>query len=231
MTTTGYAHPEMLVDTEWLASHLNDANMVIVDCDLPDAYNRAHIPGAVNLGENHYIKGDGSVHVMAPEEASEFLGNLGIGDETLVVAYSGRHSIYAARLWWVLSYYGHMNVKVLNGGWRKWLAEGRSMSDRPSAPEPRRFTPKVDPSLIVKADELKSAIGEEGTVIWDTRAADEYSGENSRGNKYSGHIPGAPHLEWSDVMDVESGEFRPAEEIRSMLSEKGVTPEQQVYTY
>ena len=231
MSTTGYAHPEMLVDTEWLASHLDEPDMVIVDCDLPDAYSRAHIPGAVNLGENHYIKGDDRVKVMPPEEAAEFLGNLGIGDETLVVAYSGRHSIYAARLWWVLSYYGHTNVKVLNGGWRKWMAEGRAMKDRPSAAEPRRFTPKVNPSLIVNGGELKTSIGREGTVIWDTRAADEFSGENSRGNKYSGHIPGAVHLEWSDVMDVESGEFRPAEEIRSMLSEKGVTPEQQAYTY
>ena len=114
----------MLVDTEWLASHLDDPNMVIVDCDLPDAYNRAHIPGAVNLGDNHYIKGDDGVNVMPAEQAADFLGNLGIGDETLVVAYSGRFSIYAARLWWVLSYYGHTNVKVLNGGWRKWMEDG-----------------------------------------------------------------------------------------------------------
>ena len=231
MTTTGYAYPEMLVDTEWLASHLDDPDMVIVDCDLPDAYNRAHIPGAVNLGENHYIKGDDSVNVMAPEQAADFLGNLGIGDETMVVAYSGRFSIYAARLWWVLNFYGHTNVKVLNGGWRKWMKEGRAMTDRPTTAEPTRFSPKADSSLIVKAGELKSSIGREGTVIWDTRAAEEFSGENSRGNKYSGHIPGAAHLEWSDVMDSESGEFRPAEEIRSMLAEKGVTPEQQVYTH
>ena len=231
MTTTGYAHPEMLVDTEWLASHLNDANMVIVDCDLPDAYNRAHIPGAVNLGGNHYIKGDDGVNVMPSEQAADFLGNLGIGDETLVVAYSGRFSIYAARLWWVLNFYGHTSVKVLNGGWRKWMEEGRAMTDRPSIAEPRRFRPKAEPSLIVKADELKTAIANEGTVVWDTRASEEFSGENSRGNKYSGHIPGAEHLEWSDVMDSESGEFRPADEIRSMLSEKGVTPEKQVYTH
>ena len=231
MTTTGYTHPEMLVDTEWLASHLDDPNMVIVDCDLPDAYNRAHIPGAVNLGDNHYIKGDDGVNVMAPEQAADFLGNLGIADETLVVAYSGRFSISAARLWWVLSYYGHTNVKVLNGGWRKWMEEGRAMTDRPSTPEPRRFSPEVDSSLIVKAGELKTAIGKDETVIWDTRAREEFSGENSRGNKYSGHVPGAVHLEWSDVMDSESGEFRPADEIRSMLSEKGVTPEKQVYTH
>ena len=231
MTTTSYAHPEMLVDTEWLASHLDDPNMVIVDCDLPDAYNRAHIPGAVNLGDNHYIKGDDGVNVMSSDQAADFLGNLGIGDETLVVAYSGRFSISAARLWWVLSYYGHTKVKVLNGGWRKWMEEGRAMTDRPSIPEPRRFSPKAEPSLIVKGGELKTAIGNEGTIIWDTRSAEEFSGENSRGNKYSGHIPGAVHLEWSDVMDSESGEFRPADEIRSMLSEKGVTPEQQVYTH
>ena len=90
----------------------------------------------------------------------------------------------------------------------------------------------MDASLIVKAGELKTAIGNEGTGHLAIQGRpEEFSGENSRGNKYSGHIPGASHLEWSDVMDSESGEFRPAEEIRSMLAEKGVTPEKQVYTH
>ena len=233
MTTQGYARPELLVETEWLAEHLSDPGVRVVDCDPPDAYLRAHIPGAVSVGKDHYIKDpENSVHVMPPEKVSELMGALGIGDDTLVIAYEGRNSPWATRLWWVLNYYGHTKVKVLNGGWRTWLAEGREVTDAAPKVEPRRFTPKVDPSLIITGEGLKSAIGQEGMVIWDVRSLGEHTGEATRGNKYTGHVPGAVHLEWSDVVGADgTGRFRPAEEIRSMLAEKGVTPDKQVYTY
>lgn len=229
----GYAHPELLAETDWLAEHLSDRNIRIVDCDLPDAYLRAHIPGAVNMGENHYVKDlDNSVYVMPPDKTAEFMGKLGIGDDTLVVAYEGHSSPWAARLWWVLNYYGHTNVKVLNGGVRKWMAEGRPVTAVVPSVEPRIFTPKVNPSLMITGERLKSAIGREGTVIWDVRSLEEHAGENTRGNKYSGHVPGAVHLEWIDMVEADgTGAFKPAEEIRGMLEEKGITPEKQVYTY
>ncbi len=145
MVTQGYARPELLAETEWLAEHLGDANLRIVDCDSPDAYNRAHIPGAVNVGTNPNVKGEdgASTHVMPPDEVAEFMSGLGIGDDTLVVTYDGRNSVGSARLWWVLNYYGHTNVKVLNGGWCKWLAEGRPVTDRGSSVERASFTPRV----------------------------------------------------------------------------------------
>ena len=233
MTTKGYAHPELLAETEWLAEHLDDPKVRVVDCDLPDAFNRAHIPGAVNAGENHYIKGEDGVHVMPKDKIGEFMGNLGIDDDTLVVTYDQRHSVYAARFWWVLNYYGHTNVKVLNGGWRKWLDENRPVTDRPTSVARAAFTPKEpDKSLIVMADELESAIGKDGKVVWDLRSREEYTGENTRGNKRSGHIPGAVHMEWSDVMDTGGlSTFKPAEEIKEALAGIGVTPEKQVYTH
>ena len=232
MTTQGYARPELLADTEWLAEHMNDANLRIVDCEPPDAYSRAHIPGAVNVGSNTYVKGEDGVHVMPPEQVAEFMGKLGIGNDTLVVAYDGRNSLLAARLWWVLSYYGHTQVKVLNGGWRKWLAEGRPVTDRASSASRATFTPKVDGSLMITGEGLKSAIGKEGTVIWDVRSLAEYRGENTRGNKYGGHVPGCSYLEWTNVVDTEEmATFKPADTIRGMLADMGVTPDKQVYTY
>lgn len=232
MTSGGYARPELLAETGWLAQHLDDPNVRVVDCEAPDAYNRAHIPGAVNVGTNTYIKGDDGVHVMPPDQAAEFMGDLGIGDDTLVVTYDNRNSLLAARFWWVLNYYGHSNVKALNGGWRKWMEEGRSMTDRPTSVAKAMFTPRVDPSLMVEAGELKQQIGKDDVVIWDVRSLAEYTGENDRGNRFSGHVPGAPHLEWTEVMDTE-GQccFRSPDEIRGMLEEKGITPEVQVYTY
>ena len=232
MSTQGYARPELLAEADWLAEHLNDPNIRVVDCEAPDAYNRAHIAGAVNVGTNTYIKGQDSVHVMPPDDVAEFMGNRGIGDDTLVVTYDGRNGVTAARFWWVLNYYGHTNVKLLNGGWRKWFAEGRPVSDRASSAPKAVFTPKVEPSLIIRGEELKSAIGRDRTAIWDVRSLGEYTGENTRGNKNSGHMPGCSHMEWTGVLDTEGlATFKPAEEIRRMLAEIGVTPEKQVYTY
>ena len=234
MTTQGYARPELLAETEWLAEHLNDANLRIVDCEAPDAYNRAHIPGAVNVGTNTTVKAEEgkSAHVMGPEEVAEFMSALGIGDDTLVVAYDGRNSVSSTRFWWVLAYYGHTNVKVLNGGWRKWLSEGRPVTTGASTAERARFTPRVDESLIVKADGLKTAIAQEGVAIWDVRSRGEYTGESLRGNKYGGHVPGCAWMEYTGVIDMDGlSTFKPAAEIGRMLSEIGVTPDKQVYTY
>ena len=106
------------------------------------------------------------------------------------------------------------------------------MTDRASAAERASFTPRVDESLIVKADDLKSSIGKEGVAIWDVRSRGEYTGETTRGNKYGGHVPGCAFMEWTGVMDTDGlSTFKPAEEIRRMLSEIGVTPNKQVYTY
>ncbi|MBI4200147.1 MAG: sulfurtransferase [Chloroflexi bacterium] len=227
-----YAHPELLAETDWLAERLDDPGIRIVDCDPVDAYLRAHIPGAVSIGPNHYIKDpEHSVHVMPPRQIAEFFGSLGLGDDTLVVAYEGRNSPWAARLWWVLNYYGHTRVKVLNGGWRTWLAEGRPVTDEPAMPPRAVFTPRPNPSLIIKGHDLKAAIGKKGTVIWDVRSRQEYTGENTRGNKRGGHIPGAVHLEWNSLVEPDgTGRFKSAEEVRRTLAEKGITPEQQVYT-
>lgn len=233
MPTKGYAHPELLAETEWLAQHLSDANIRIVDCEGPDAYGRAHILGAVCMGDNPFLKGQDGVHVMPPEEFAELMAGLGIGDDTLVVAYDGHYSRNAARLWWALNYYGHPKVKVLNGGWRKWLAEGRPATDRATTtPHRTSFTPRVTPSLLVTGEGVKNVIGKPENALWDVRSREEYTGENTRGNKYSGHVPGARHLEWLEMMDTEGlATFRPAEEIRRMLAEKGITPEKQAYTY
>jgi len=235
MTTggPGYAHPELLVETDWLAQHLNDPGLRIVDCEIPEGYNRVHIPGAVNVGTNDYVKGADRIHVMPPEEVAEFMGNLGIGDDTLVVAYDSRSSLLAARFWWVLNYYGHTNVKVLNGGWRKWMTERRPMADRPTAGVAKaRFTPRANPSLIVTAQDLKAQIGKPGVAIWDVRSLDEHTGKNTRGNKYAGHVPGACHLEYLNAMDTEGlATFKPAAELRRMLAAIGVTSDKQVYTY
>ena len=232
MTTDGYTHPEYLIDAAWVDAHRDDANVMIVDCDIDAAYNRAHIPGAVVVPDNFEKDPEtGRVHLMSPPQFKAMCERLGIGDGTLVIAYDNSQSLYAARLWWALNTYGHSNVKVLDGGWRSWASEGRAVGlDRP-APEGVTFTPNRDESLLVKVDELKEACNLGNSVIWDVRSDGEWDGSESRGNQRVGHIPGAIHLEWFNVMDRATHRFRPASEIRSVLAEAGITPEKKVYTY
>jgi thiosulfate/3-mercaptopyruvate sulfurtransferase len=233
--TTGreYARPELLVDPDWVDAHQNAPNVVIVDADVEAGYLRGHIPGAVLVPDNYEKDPDtGRVHIMPPDQFAAMCQGLGIGDDTLVVAYDNNQSLYAARLWWALNYYGHTSVKVLNGGWRSWVKEGRAISfDRPRPAANVEFTPRVNDSIMARVDELKANCSLDDVVVWDVRSDGEYDGSNSRGNQRVGHIPGAAHLEWFNVMDRDTQRFRPAAEIRRLLTEKGITPDKRVYTY
>ncbi len=234
MTTgAGFAHPDYLVDPEWLMNHLDDENLVVVDGDVEAGYLRGHIPGAVLVPDNYAKDPEtGRVHILAPEKFAAFCQNLGIGDDTLVVTYDNNQSLYATRLWWALNYYGHTNVKVLDGGWRTWIYGGWPVDfDRASAKPGATFTPKIDESIMVRADELKDACSLEDAVIWDVRSDGEYTGANDRGNQRAGHIPGAVHLEWFNVMERDSHKFKPPAEIRQLLADKGITPDKAVFAY
>ena len=232
-TEQAYAHPEFLVDAAWVEAHKDDANVVIIDCDVDAGYNRGHIPGAALVPDNFEKNPDtGRVHLMNADQFAAMCQGLGIGDDSLVIAYDNAQSLTAARLWWALNTYGHSNVKVLNGGWRRWLTEGRPVSfERPQVPSGVKFTPKRDDSLFVSGDELKTACTLENSVVWDVRSDGEWDGSAARGNKRAGHVPGAVHLEWFNLMDRETHQFKSAGDIRRILNENGITPDKNVYTY
>ena len=229
----GYAVPKQLADTVWLEERLGDGNLRVVDTDVVAAYQRGHIPGAVVVPDNYQKDPDtGRVLILAPEKFARMMEDLGIGDDTLVVTYDNSRSLYAGRLWWALRYYGHENVKVLNGGWKKWLKEGRPVSlDRPEERTGVTFTPRPDPSLNVTTDELKERYNAPETVVWDVRSRGEYTGENPRHNQRPGHIPGASHMEWVEMIDPETDMFKSAEEMRRLLTAKGITPEKEVFAH
>jgi thiosulfate/3-mercaptopyruvate sulfurtransferase len=234
-TSTGYARPELLAETEWLADHLEDSNVRVVDCATQDAYRRAHIPGAVGLSVNPFIKdADDPVHVMPSDHFARLAAELGISDGTLVVTYDDNNSLSAARFWWVLNYYGHTNAKVLNGGWNKWLSEGRPITLDPLKPAAGSFTPRVDESQVCLVDGLKAKVGGGSASVLDVRSDGEWLGTNSRGNKRVGHVPGASHLEWLDFVTKDDHRtFKPAAEIRNLLSGAGVSsgPNDDIVTY
>jgi len=232
MASENYAHPEYLVDAAWVEAHKSDEDVVIVDCEVEAAFARGHIPGAVLVPDNYEKDPDsGRLFLMQPDQFKGMCEGLGIGDNTLVIAYDHSRSLTAARLWWALNTYGHTNVKILNGGWRAWIAYGGAVDFGRMAIKAVTFTPKRDDSKLATAADLKQACEVGDSVIWDVRSDGEWDGSNSRGNKRVGHVPGAVHLEWFKLIDAETNEFKSAADIRSILTEHGITPDKNVYTY
>lgn len=231
---TDYAHPEMLIETEELAARLNDPKLRIVDGDLFPMYQRAHIPGAVGNRGHHYFKGKADERFIAPpEEFAALMSKLGIGDDTEVVGYDASGSLYATRLWWSLAYYGHPGARILNGGWNKWLAEGRPITMEEPKIAPATFTPRVaDESILASAEYIMENLERSDFLVFDVRSDGEWEGTNSRGNKRTGHVPGAVHLEWLNNVQaaLDNRTQKSADEVRAMFEAIGVTPDKEIVT-
>ena len=236
----GYAHPELLCDTEWLGDHLDDPNVRVVDCDQFMEYRRGHIRNAVAImAPHHYVKETGyerapKAHplVMPQEPFTDLMARMGIDENTTVVTYDQSASLYAARFWWVLGLYGHTDVKVLNGGWRKWFDEGRPLSIDPPPARDTNWAPQRQRDWVCTLEDGLAAVGDPGTLFLDVRSPAEWDGSNDRGNSRAGHIPGAVHLEWTDLMDTDRARsFLPADKMRAILAERGVTPDKRIITY
>ena len=233
-----YARPELLADPDWLEAHADDPDVRIIDCATLDAYRRAHIPGAVQLPVHFYIKehdpagSDHGVLITPPAEFEALMSKLGVGPYTTVVTYDDNNALVATRLWWALNYYGHTNVKVLDGGWHRWLSEGRAVTFHASKPAPATFVAKPNPALYATVEQLKDTHADPACQVLDARSDGEWDGTNDRGNKRAGHVPNARHLEWLRcVATDDSRRFLPADQLQQLVDTAGITPERPVITY
>ena len=223
----------LLVTTEWLADHLENPDFVLIDAGEAVAYRRVHVPGAVGV-PHPYLKGRANRNlVMPPEEFEPLARSWGLSNEQEVIIYDDNASLHAARVWWVLRYHGHRNVRVVDGGFNAWLDEGRSLTSRAPRPEAGNFTSNVDTSQVCMMDELKGlASNGSGPQIWDTRSDGEWDGSEDRGNKRAGRVPGSIHFEWRHLMQgPPARRFRPLDEIRGQLEEAGIDPSAPAITY
>jgi len=234
-----------LASTAWLAEHLDDPDIRVVDIrgyvkkhDLGDGrqqaeylaardeYDEAHIPGAVYVDWTSDITDPENpvpAQVAPPERFSELMGRLGIGDDTHVVVYDHAGGQFATRLWWVLTYFGHGRVSVLNGGWKKWTAEDRLNTAEVPKPQPATFSPKPRPEWRAEAKAVLAASRSRGgSLILDARDPGQYSGAVTRGEGRPGHVPGAKHLHADTLLDPENGTFCSDEELEERLREAGV---------
>jgi thiosulfate/3-mercaptopyruvate sulfurtransferase len=227
----GYARPELVIDTAWLAAHLNDQNIRIVDMR-PRGYAEGHIPGAVWLDNNAIrIANRPPTFLPTPAEFEELMSSLGIGNNTRVIAYDDRGGIYATRLWWILNHHGHSNVALLNGGWVKWTAD--TLPVNASVPAYARMAFKVKPGTVkvATADEVKGAINKAGVKLIDARTQGEIEGKDLRNIKRGGFIESSVPVYWEDTLDPSTRTFKSAAEIQRLYRAKGVQASDEVITY
>ncbi len=231
-----YTHPEVLVDTQWLANHQGDPNVRVIEVDTsPEPYKNTHIPGAVfwNIFTNLLLP-DLSINIdsIAMEK---LLSRSGIANHTTVVAY-GSYPGTGAWIFWLLKLFGHKDVRVLNGGHQKWIAEGRPVtSELASFPVTQYHAQPLDSSLRVLPEEVKESIGQNDRVLLDVRSRQEYSGEHflmkpPEGIERAGHIPSSVHLEFIHTLNAD-GTFKSMDELQALYSRKGITPDKQIFPY
>jgi thiosulfate/3-mercaptopyruvate sulfurtransferase len=229
----------VLVSTDWLAANLGTANLRVVDIRgavhplgtkptryVPKRsdYEAAHIPGAVFVDWTRDIVDEAdpvSSQIAKQDAFAEKMGELGVGDDTLVVAYDDYKHIFAGRLAWALRYYGHDAVRILDGGWSRWLAEGRPTSREVTPRATARFSARPRSALRTTADDVARALGHGDVLLVDARPSDQYAGEASAAGR-SGHIPGARSLPYARLVDEKTGRFLPNDELAKAFADAGI---------
>jgi len=233
LLATTYAHPEQLVETDWVAAHAADANVRIVDMrSATTAYPAGHVPGAVYLPPVAIRDATRPpTFLPTPQEFEALMAKLGIGDSTRVVVYDERGGIYAARLWWILNYFGHSNVALVNGGWVKWAAEQRTASTETPAPPVARFTARPQPRWVATASDVVGAINKPGVKIVDARTQAEIDGTDLRGIKRGGFVASSVPVYWEDLLDAPQRTFKSADQLKKIYEDRGILRSQEVIAY
>src|SRR4051812_22504004 len=223
-----YAQPEVLVDTDWVEQHRTDPKVRIVEVDAePSEYEEGHVPGAVGWNWATQLS-DQRVRDLLSKEAFEMLmSSSGISTDTTVILYGDNNNWFAAWAFWQMKIYGHRDVRLMNGGRKKWISEGRPLdTDPPGHPATRYTAPGVDRSLRAMLSEVLSAIHRGTTSLIDVRSPQEFTGEIyappglPETCQRAGHIPGARNVPWGKVCN-EDGTFRSREELEALYSEAG----------
>lgn len=233
--TETYPRQELLLEPEWLAAHLDDPSVRIIDCDPAEvASQRPHVPGAVMLPIHPYFRNtETGVGVATGSQTEAIMGSLGVSNGSTVVCYDSQGGLLASRIWWVLWYHGHENVTVLNGGIQAWNRAGLPTETEWQSPPAGQFIADTQDDRIASCDVMLPHLDGGDLIPLDVRAVQEWAGTTPNpANQREGHIPGAVHIEWREFVDWEdAARFRPAAQIRAMLEAKGVTRDKLVVPY
>jgi len=238
--SNGYVHPEVLVDTDWVEAHLNDPKVRIIEVDVDTAAyaNEGHIPGAAGFNWQKDLQDQLIRAPLLGTYLEELLGRTGVSNDTTVVLYGDNNNWFAAWAFWILTFYGHKDVRLLDGGRVKWLLEKREITTQvPSYPHTTYHARVTNTEIRALRDYILSQLGQGYISLVDVRSPGEYSGEllapanlPQEGAQRGGHIPGAANIPWSMAVR-EDGTFKSADELRSIYKNKGITSDKEVIAY
>lgn len=234
-----YAHPEALVTTAWVAEHLSDPSVRIIEVDVDTAaYDTGHVPGAIGWNWQTDLSDRIRRDLIPKAELERLLSQAGVTPETTIVLYGDNNNWFAAWAFWQLKLYGHRDVRLMNGGRKKWVSEGRPLDTSiPSYPQTTYRAQEPDPSIRALREEVLASLGQPNVALVDVRSPKEYSGEllapenlPQEGAQRGGHIPGAVNIPWSQAVN-DDGTFKSPEELAALYQSRGVTPDKQVTAY
>jgi len=229
---------DVLVETDWVEQHLDDDSVRIVEVDEnPALYQEAHIPGAIGFDWKKDLQDQVERDFLAAKDFGELMGSRGISNDHTVVLYGDRNNWFAAYTYWYFMYYGHDNVRLMNGPREKWIGEGReTTTDVPSYESASFSASEGDAAIRAMRDEVLTAL-DQSTKLVDVRSPAEYSGEliamagyEQEGAQRAGHIPGAASVPWAQAVK-EDGTFKDADELRELYSGKGVLNGNDIIAY
>ena len=235
------AHPESIVSTDWVAEHLDDDGVRLVEVDVDTAaYDQGHIPGAVGWNWTTQLNDTLTRDLLDKQQMEKLLGESGIGRDTTVVLYGDNNNWFATYAFWQMRMYGHCALKMMDGGRQKWIAEGRpTTTEVPTHPACVYTASDPDTSLRATRDYvLEVASTQNNTGLVDVRAPAEYSGEllapanlPQEGSQRGGHIPGAANVPWASAVNEADGTFKSVEDLREIYGGKGITGDSETITY
>jgi len=235
-----YAHPEVLVSTAWVAEHLNDPSVRLIEADEdPLLYEIGHLPNAAKLDWHTDVQDPLRRDFVNQADFEALLGRYGIGPQTTVVFYGDKNNWYAAYSFWLFRMYGHENLKIMNGGRTKWEQEGRPYTKEAPTFAPTAYHAQpADLRLRAFRPQVESALGQSGVALIDVRSPDEYTGKllhmvnyPQEGAQRGGHIPSAQSIPWASAANPQDGTFKSAADLKQLYGGKGITPDKQVIAY
>lgn len=234
-----YANPDVLVDTRWVAEHLKDPDVRIVEVSVDaGAFDQGHIPGAVAWNwfrdlEEHPVR-----DIASKEKIERLLGQAGVNNGTTVIVYGDNNNWFATYAYWLLKYYGHRDARVMNGGRKKWIDEGRPLTKEATRVAPASY--KAEPPqrhLRALREDILTGTRNGKRALVDVRSPKEFSGEllapenlPQEGAQRGGHIPGAVNVPWAEAV-APDGTFKSADELRALYERKGITADKEVIAY
>ncbi len=235
----GYAHPEVLVDADWVEAHLQDPKVRLIEVDVDtNAYQQGHIPGAVGFNWQKELQDQIVRSPLDKEHLERLLSSAGVSKDTTIVLYGDNNNWFATWALWIFKYYGHPDVRLLDGGRVKWLADKREITTEvPSYQQTNYQAETPHKEIRVLRDDVLGAVGQSNIALVDVRSPGEYSGEllapanlPQEGAQRGGHIPGAANIPWATAVGPD-GTYKSAEELRAIYEGKGITSDKEVITY